>query len=45
VKTAFPKVAAKTSGQQMATAVLTKTANGWQVENVRAGAAPANPMP
>ena len=45
VKTAFPKVATETSGQQMATAALTKTANGWQVENVQAGAAPANPMP
>jgi len=46
VKTAFPKVAAETSGQQMATAGVEKTANGWQVLNVTPGAAPpANPMP
>lgn len=45
VKTAFPKVAAETSGQQVASASLVKTANGWQVENVQAAPAPANPMP
>ena len=31
MKTAFPKVAADTSGQQLATATLIKTSNGWQV--------------
>jgi len=45
VKTAFPKVANETSGQQMATATLTKTADSWLVEKVQAGPAPANPMP
>jgi hypothetical protein len=45
VKTAFPKVGTETSGQQMATAALIKTANGWQVQNVQAGPAPANSMP
>jgi hypothetical protein len=45
VKTAFPKVAAETSGQQMATAALAKTADSWLVEKVQAGPAPANPMP
>lgn len=46
VKTAFPRLAAETSGQQMATASVEKTANGWQVLNVTPGAAPpANPMP
>ena len=45
VKTAFPKVASATSGQQMATATLIKTAESWQVQNVQAGPPPANPMP
>ena len=46
VKTAFPKLAAETSGQQMATASVVKTDNGWQVQSVTPGAAPpANPMP
>lgn len=45
VKTAFPKAYAETSGQQMATASLVKTANSWQVQTVQAGPAPSNPMP
>lgn len=45
VKTAFPKVATETSGQQMATATLIKTDSGWQVQNAQAGPPPANPMP
>ena len=44
-KTAFPKLAAETSGQQMATATLLKTENGWQVQSVQAGPAASNPMP
>ena len=34
MKTAFPKVATDTSGQQTATATLMKTSNGWQVGSV-----------
>jgi hypothetical protein len=34
MKTAFPKIAAATSGQQTATATLVKSSNGWQVTNV-----------
>jgi hypothetical protein len=45
MKTAFPKLAQQTSGQQMATAGLAKTGEGWQVQNVQPGPAPANPMP
>ncbi len=45
MKTAFPKLAAETSGQQMATASLAKSGEGWMVQNVQAGPAPANPMP
>ena len=33
MKTAFPKVASDTSGQQSATATLVKTSSGWQVTN------------
>jgi hypothetical protein len=35
MKTAFPKVAADTSGQQTATATLMKSNNGWQVGSVQ----------
>jgi hypothetical protein len=39
MKTAFPSLAAATSGQQTATATLVKSDNGWQVSNVQ----PASP--
>lgn len=40
LKTAFPKVASDSSGQQAATASLTKSNNGWQVASIQpAGAA------
>ena len=35
MKTAFPRLAANTSGQQTATATLVKSDNGWQVSNVQ----------
>ena len=35
MKTAFPKIAADTSGQQTATATLVKSSSGWQVTNVQ----------
>jgi hypothetical protein len=44
MKTAFPKMAAETSGQQVATATLMKTDNAWQVQNVQVAPAPANTM-
>lgn len=34
MKTAFPNIAADTSGQQAATASLAKTPGGWQVTNI-----------
>jgi hypothetical protein len=34
MKTAFPKIASDTNGQQMATATLTKSSDGWMVSNV-----------
>ena len=34
MNTAFPKIAALTSGQQTATATLVKSSSGWQVTNV-----------
>jgi len=37
VKTAFPKIAALSSGQQTATATLVKSSSGWQVTNVSPG--------
>ncbi len=40
MKTAFPSIAAATSGQQTGTATLVKSSNGWQVTNV--APAPAN---
>lgn len=39
MKTAFPKVAADTSGSQTATADLSKGENGWQVTSVQPAAA------
>ncbi len=39
MKTAFPKLAAETSDAQTATAVLAKTNDSWQVQNVQ----PTNP--
>ena len=45
VKTAFPRLAAQTSGEQVATASIEKTANGWQVQSVQnAPPPPSNPM-
>jgi hypothetical protein len=34
MKTAFPRIAAATSGQHTGTATLVKSSNGWQVTNV-----------
>ncbi|GGH07306.1 hypothetical protein [Silvibacterium dinghuense] len=44
MSTAFPKIATDTSGQQTATATLTKGSDGWQVSNMNppAASAPAN---
>ena len=44
MKTAFPKVSAETSGQQVATATLVKSESGWQVQNVQAAPMPATTM-
>jgi len=44
MKTAFPKLAAETSGQQVATATLLKTQEGWQVQNVKLAPMPTNSM-
>ncbi len=44
MKTAFPRMAAETSGQQVATATLAKSDNGWQVLNVQPAPPPTNPM-
>jgi hypothetical protein len=41
VKTAFPRLAAETSGAQTGTASLSKSDNGWQVVNIE----PATPSP
>ena len=35
MKTAFPKIAADTSGQQTATATLVKSSDGWQVSGIQ----------
>jgi hypothetical protein len=35
MQTAFPKITADTSGNEMATANLTKSTNGWQVGSVQ----------
>jgi hypothetical protein len=43
MKTAFPKIAADMSAQQVATASLSKSSNGWQVVSVHpAAVAPMN---
>jgi hypothetical protein len=39
MKTAFPSLAADTSGQQTATATLVKSDKGWQVSGVQPSAA------
>ena len=44
MKTAFPKLAADMSGQQVATAVMVKTESSWQVQSVQAAPLPANTM-
>src|SRR5215472_12392413 len=44
MKNAFPKLAADTSDQEVATATLAKTDNGWQVQNVQAAPMPKNQM-
>ncbi|HEX4036828.1 MAG TPA: hypothetical protein VHX37_02115 [Acidobacteriaceae bacterium] len=49
MKTAFPRIAAATSGQHTGTATLVKSSNGWQVTNVTPaptgnGAAPNPPQ-
>jgi hypothetical protein len=45
MKTAFPKIAADTSGQQLGTATLVKTADGWHVSAMQPPAAqPALPQ-
>jgi hypothetical protein len=41
MRTAFPKIASDTNGQETATASLTKSDNGWTVANVRPAAAGA----
>lgn len=43
MKTAFPKIAADTSGQQTATATLVKSTNGWQVSSVQPSSASTTP--
>ncbi|MFT4112873.1 hypothetical protein [Silvibacterium sp.] len=47
ITTAFPKIATDSSGQQTATATLTKSSDGWQVTNVNpsAASAPATNLP
>jgi hypothetical protein len=44
MKTAFPKLGAETSGQQVATAALVKTESGWLVQNVQAAPMPSSSM-
>ena len=44
MKTAFPKLASESSGQQTAAANLTKSNDGWLVQNVQPGTA-ADTMP
>jgi len=44
MKTGFPKLAADTSGREVATASLVKSENGWLVENVQAAPMPQNTM-
>jgi len=45
MKTAYPKLASETSGQQIATASLTKSNDGWQVQSVQPAAPASSPMP
>lgn len=42
MKTAFPRLAGDTSGQQTATANLLKSNDGWQVSSVQPASLPAN---
>ena len=44
MKTAFPKLGAETSGQQVATATLIKSESGWVVQNVQAAPMPSSSM-
>ncbi len=39
MKTAFPKLASESAGQQTATAILAKSNDGWMVQNVQPAAA------
>jgi hypothetical protein len=43
MQTAFPKIAADTSGQQSATANVVKSTNGWQVASVQPTTASTTP--
>ena len=43
MKTAFPRLAAETAGQQIATANLVKSNDSWQVQNVQPATPPAPP--
>lgn len=45
MKTAFPKLGSETSGQQVATATLNKSNDGWLVQNVQGSTPPAGNMP
>lgn len=45
MKTAFPKIAAATAGENTATATLVKSQNGWQVTNVNPPASGATSNP
>jgi hypothetical protein len=44
IKTAFPKLAAATSGQQVATASLVKNNGAWTVQSVQMSSMPASTM-
>ena len=44
MKTAFPKLGAETSGQQVATATLVKSESGWLVQSVQAAPMPSSSM-
>lgn len=45
MKTAFPTIAADTSGQQTATASLTKTSDGWQVTSINPADSSSGTLP
>lgn len=45
MKTAFPKIASVSSGQQTGTATLVKSSNGWQVTNVTPAPGGGNNLP